>query len=67
MDIYGRLTQFDIVLAHIFKTLLNGQKGPVLPEFMEIDKYNQAFEATLKMAREGCLDLVYQRIMRGEL
>lgn len=67
MGIYERLTRFDYVLAHVFKTLLNGQKGPVLPEFMEVDKYNEAIEKTLQIARDGCLDLIYERIIKGEI
>lgn len=67
MDIYKKLKMFDVVLAHTFKVLIGNQKGAVLPNFMEYEKFEQARIYTLDLCREGGLDVMYKRIMEGKV
>ena len=67
IDIYEKLKRFDVVLAHTFKVMTGNQEGAVLPNFMEYQKYNEALRYTQNIARMGCLDIIYERIMRGAI
>lgn len=66
-QLYDKLTKFDYVLAHTFKVMLGNQKGAVLPEFMEWEKFEKARQYVLQIYRDGYLDIIYNRIMEGKI
>lgn len=66
------LAKFDMVMAHAFNMLRSNQKGAELPSFMEITLHNKAKEYALALHRLSVkdnipyIDLMYQRIVKGE-
>ena len=67
------LMKYDVVMQHAYNILKSKQKGPEIPDCVEIELHNKAKDYALALHRQSLkdripyMDIYYKRIIQGAI